>query len=78
MEGPFTGEGFDVEVDGPLMGLEGGEEYGCYVGFYIEEGDAKAHEYGIMFIETSAKAGLNIKSLFHKIVAALPGMETLS
>jgi hypothetical protein len=27
----------------------------------IEEGDAKARELGVMFIETSAKAGFNIK-----------------
>lgn len=27
----------------------------------IEEGDAKSKEFGIMFIETSAKAGFNIK-----------------
>ena len=27
----------------------------------IEEGDAKAREYNVMFIETSAKAGFNIK-----------------
>ncbi|KAH1226762.1 hypothetical protein AAZX31_11G244800 [Glycine max] len=44
----------------------------------IEEGDAKSRESGIMFIETSAKAGFNIKPLFRKIAAALPGMETLS
>ncbi|XP_061343714.1 ras-related protein RABH1e isoform X2 [Gastrolobium bilobum] len=44
----------------------------------IEEGDAKSREFGIMFIETSAKAGFNIKPLFRKIAAALPGMETLS
>ncbi|KAF3793033.1 Ras-related protein [Nymphaea thermarum] len=44
----------------------------------IEEGEAKAHELGVMFIETSAKAGFNIKALFRKIAAALPGMETLS
>lgn len=31
-----------------------------------------------MFIETSAKAGFNIKPLFRKIAAALPGMEALS
>ncbi|GJS36767.1 Ras-related protein RabH1e [Tanacetum coccineum] len=39
----------------------------------IEEGDAKAREHGVMFVETSAKAGFNIK-----IAAALPGMEQLS
>ncbi|KAK8653575.1 hypothetical protein V6N13_127568 [Hibiscus sabdariffa] len=44
----------------------------------IEEGDNKAKEIGVMFIETSAKAGFNIKPLFRKIAAALPGMETLS
>lgn len=27
----------------------------------IEEGDAKAKEFGVMFIETSSKAGFNIK-----------------
>lgn len=44
----------------------------------VEEGDAKAREFGVMFIETSAKAGFNIKALFRKIAAALPGMEVLS
>lgn len=44
----------------------------------IEEGDAKAREFGVMFIETSAKAGFNIKALFRKIAASLPGMEVLS
>ncbi|KAL9429850.1 hypothetical protein AB3S75_025273 [Citrus x aurantiifolia] len=44
----------------------------------IEEGEAKARELNVMFIETSAKAGFNIKALFRKIAAALPGMETLS
>ncbi|PRW20493.1 Ras-related RABH1e [Chlorella sorokiniana] len=44
----------------------------------IEEGDAKARELNVMFIETSAKAGFNIKALFRKIAAALPGMEALN
>ncbi|KAL9327508.1 hypothetical protein ACSQ67_002511 [Phaseolus vulgaris] len=44
----------------------------------IEEGEAKARELNVMFIETSAKAGFNIKALFRKIAAALPGMEALS
>jgi len=44
----------------------------------IEEGDSKGCEYGVMFIETSAKAGFNIKPLFRKIAAALPGMESYS
>lgn len=41
----------------------------------IEEGEAKAQEYGVMFIETSAREGFNIKALFRKIAAALPGMD---
>jgi Ras-related protein Rab-6A len=28
-----------------------------------------------MFIETSAKVGFNIKALFRKVAAALPGMD---
>ncbi|KAH9611526.1 hypothetical protein KSS87_003421, partial [Heliosperma pusillum] len=44
----------------------------------IDEGDSKARESGAMFLETSAKAGFNIKPLFRKIASALPGMETLS
>ncbi|CAM6093237.1 unnamed protein product [Calypogeia fissa] len=44
----------------------------------IEKGDAKARDFGVMFIETSAKAGFNIKALFQKIAAALPGMKALS
>lgn len=44
----------------------------------IEEGDAKARELNVNFIETSAKAGLNIKALFRKIAAALPGMESVA
>ncbi|KAF8412828.1 hypothetical protein HHK36_000799 [Tetracentron sinense] len=43
-----------------------------------EEGEAKSRDLNVMFIETSAKAGFNIKALFRKIAAALPGMETLS
>ncbi|KAL9650272.1 hypothetical protein ABK040_014927 [Willaertia magna] len=38
----------------------------------IEEGEARAKEYGIMFIESSAKAGYNIKTLFTKVANALP------
>lgn len=40
-----------------------------------EEGEKKAREYRVMFIETSAKAGYNVKSLFKRIAQALPGME---
>eukprot|EP01102_Stenamoeba_stenopodia_P007168 TRINITY_DN2001_c0_g3_i1.p1 TRINITY_DN2001_c0_g3~~TRINITY_DN2001_c0_g3_i1.p1 ORF type:complete len:216 (+),score=46.75 TRINITY_DN2001_c0_g3_i1:236-883(+) len=38
----------------------------------IEEGEAKAKEWDVMFIETSAKAGFNIKALFRKVASALP------
>ena len=41
-----------------------------------EEGEKKANEMGVMFIETSAKAGYNVKQLFRRVAAALPGMET--
>ncbi|KAK1391968.1 RAB GTPase H1E [Heracleum sosnowskyi] len=44
----------------------------------IEDGDAKSRETGVMFMETSAKAGFNIKPLFRKVAAALPGMEGIS
>lgn len=39
-----------------------------------EEATAKANDLGIMFMETSAKAGHNVKSLFKKIAMSLPGM----
>eukprot|EP00606_Chrysophyceae_sp_TOSAG23-5_P000841 GSChrysophyteH2.ASY1.ANO1.513.1 assembled CDS len=41
----------------------------------VEEGEDKSNKEGIMFIESSAKAGFNIKSLFRKLATALPGME---
>lgn len=40
-----------------------------------EEGEKKSKEYNVMFIETSAKAGYNVKALFRRIAQALPGME---
>jgi GTPase SAR1 family protein len=40
-----------------------------------EDGEAKAKEFNVMFIETSAKAGYNVKALFRRIAQALPGME---
>lgn len=41
-----------------------------------EEGERRAKEYNkVMFIETSAKAGHNVKTLFKRIAQALPGME---
>jgi GTPase SAR1 family protein len=41
-----------------------------------EEGEDKATKENIMFIESSAKAGFNIKALFRKLATALPGMES--
>ncbi|RKP08544.1 ras family-domain-containing protein [Thamnocephalis sphaerospora] len=40
-----------------------------------EEGEKKGSEMNVMFIETSAKAGFNVKPLFRKIALALPGMD---
>jgi len=41
-----------------------------------ESGEAKAKELGVMFIETSAKAGHNVKQLFRRVASALPGMDS--
>lgn len=41
----------------------------------VEEGESKAKDEKVMFIETSAKAGYNIKALFRKLATVLPGME---
>lgn len=41
----------------------------------LEEANAKASELNLMFMETSAKAGHNVKSLFKKIAMSLVGME---
>ncbi|KAI0263358.1 ras-domain-containing protein [Gloeopeniophorella convolvens] len=41
----------------------------------LEEATAKAQGLNLMFMETSAKAGHNVKSLFKKIAMSLPGME---
>lgn len=41
----------------------------------LEEATKLSEELGIMFMETSAKAGHNVKSLFKKIALSLPGME---
>eukprot|EP00400_MALV-I_sp_L67-5_P000937 gene937-588_t len=40
-----------------------------------EEGEKEASKNNCLFIETSAKAGANIKALFRKIAQALPGAE---
>merc|ERR1712217_953046 len=40
-----------------------------------EEGEEKAKENGVMFIETSAKMGYQIKSLFRQLAQNLPGQD---
>jgi small GTP-binding protein len=42
----------------------------------MEEGERRANDLNVMFIETSAKAGYNVKQLFRRVAAALPGMES--
>lgn len=37
------------------------------------EGESKAKHFNILFMETSAKAGFNVKALFRKLALALPG-----
>ena len=39
------------------------------------QGEEEAREHNLMFIETSAKLGHNVKALFKRIAQALPGME---
>lgn len=41
-----------------------------------EEGEQKAKEKNTIFIETSAKAGFNIKALFRRLASELPGLDT--
>merc|ERR1740133_195247 len=41
----------------------------------LEEGEVKASEEKILFIEASAKAGFNVKQLFRRLASALPGVE---
>ena len=40
-----------------------------------DEGEKRAKEVNVLFIETSAKAGYNVKALFRKIAQALPGVN---
>jgi len=42
----------------------------------LEEGQSKARDLNIMFIETSAKDGDNVKKLFREVATSLPGSET--
>ena len=39
------------------------------------QGEEEAREHNLMYIETSAKLGHNVKALFKRIAQALPGME---
>ncbi|KAF2459135.1 ras family-domain-containing protein [Lineolata rhizophorae] len=39
------------------------------------QGEDEARRHNLMFIETSAKVGHNVKTLFRRIAQALPGME---
>ncbi|RMZ18619.1 hypothetical protein D0859_17243 [Hortaea werneckii] len=39
------------------------------------QGEEEAKKHNLMFIETSAKVGHNVKALFKRIAQALPGME---
>ncbi len=38
-----------------------------------DDGERKAREDGVLFMETSAKGGYNIKQLFRKLATTLPG-----
>jgi Ras-related protein Rab-6A len=40
-----------------------------------EEGEERAQKDGLLFMECSAKAGYNVKSLFRKLATSLPGSE---
>ncbi|KAG0180404.1 Ras- protein Rab6 [Apophysomyces sp. BC1021] len=42
----------------------------------VEDGEKRAKELNIMFIETSAKAGYNVKTLFKRLAQALPGINS--
>ena len=42
----------------------------------VEEGEDRSAKDGIMFIESSAKAGFNVKALFRKLANALPGSDS--
>ncbi|XP_043830290.1 ras-related protein Rab-41 [Dromiciops gliroides] len=43
-----------------------------------EEGRQRAREMNVMFIETSAKTGHNVKQLFRRVATALPFMNSVS
>lgn len=41
-----------------------------------QQGEEEAKKNNLMFVETSAKVGHNVKTLFKRIAQALPGMES--
>ncbi|KAI8976854.1 ras-related protein rab-like protein-6A [Pilobolus umbonatus] len=41
----------------------------------IEDAEKRSKELNVIFIETSAKAGHNVKTLFRKIAQSLPGID---
>lgn len=41
----------------------------------VEEGEQRAKELAVIFIETSAKSSYNVKQMFRQVAAALPGMD---
>ena len=43
----------------------------------VEEGKEKANELNLLFVETSAKTGTNVKHLFKKVAVALPKSDDL-
>uniref|UniRef100_UPI00358DE5B1 ras-related protein Rab-6A-like n=1 Tax=Myxine glutinosa TaxID=7769 RepID=UPI00358DE5B1 len=43
----------------------------------FEEGKDKARELDVMFLETSAKSGYNVKQLFRSVASTLPGTDDL-
>ncbi|KAI3388186.1 hypothetical protein SNEBB_006232 [Seison nebaliae] len=42
----------------------------------FDDGQSKAQELNVMFLETSAKSGYNVQKLFQMIAGALPGFDT--
>ena len=44
----------------------------CERGVSMEQGERRAKELGVMFMESSAKTGHNVKQMFRRVAAALP------
>ena len=40
-----------------------------------EEGEAKAKDANLLFLEASAQSGYNVKQIFQKIAEHLPGVD---